>query len=98
MIARVWRGWTSADQADAYNAHYSTEVRESLQSVPGFVEARLLRRATGAEVEFVSITFFTDLEAVRSFAGPDYEKAVVAEPARKALSHYDETVTHYDVV
>lgn len=96
MITRMWRGWAPAHQADAYDQHYRNEVLETLQGVPGFIGARLLRRAVGDEVEFVSLTFFDDLEAVRAFAGPDYEMAVVAEPARKVLSHFDETVAHYD--
>lgn len=97
MIARVWRGWAPADRADAYDAHYRTEVRESLEQVPGFVEARLLRRPVGAEVEFVSLTFFEDLESVKAFAGDDHETAVVAGPAREALSRYEERVAHYEI-
>jgi heme-degrading monooxygenase HmoA len=97
MIARMWRGWARVDTADDYDAHYRSEVRDSLEAVPGFVEARLLRRTVGDEVEFVSLTFFTDLDAVRSFAGDDYETAVVAPAARKALTRYDETVTHYEI-
>jgi heme-degrading monooxygenase HmoA len=96
MIARVWRGWARAEQADLYDAHYRSEVLASLQGVPGFVGARLLRRPVGDEVEFVSLTLFDDLDAVRAFAGADYETAVVAEPARRVLSRFDETVAHYD--
>jgi heme-degrading monooxygenase HmoA len=97
VIARVWRGWARADQAEVYDAHYRSEVLESLQGVPGFVEARLLRRIVDDEVEFVSPTFFESLDAIRTFAGPDYELAVVAAPARQALTRYDNTVTHYDL-
>jgi heme-degrading monooxygenase HmoA len=57
----------------------------TLGQVAGFRGARLLRRTIGAETEFVSLTFFEDLDAVRSFAGSDYETAVVAEEARKVL-------------
>jgi heme-degrading monooxygenase HmoA len=56
---------------------------------------RLLRRTVGAETEFVSLTFFEGLDAVRSFAGSDYETAVVAEEARKVLTRFDERVCHY---
>lgn len=97
MIARMWRGWARADGADAYDRHYRTEVAEALEGVPGFVGARLLRRAAGDEVEFVSLTFFDDLEAVRRFAGPDHEVAVVAEAARRVLTRFDERVAHYEV-
>ena len=95
MITRVWKGWAPVDVADDYERHYRTEVLESLQGVPGFVGARLLRRAVDNEVEFVSLTFFTDLEAVRRFAGPTYETAVVTGPAREVLTRFEETVAHY---
>lgn len=57
--------------------------------VPGFRGARLLRRTVGDETEFVSLTFFDDLEAVRSFAGSDYETAVVADQADDVLIRFD---------
>ena len=97
MIARVWRGWARPATADAYEHHYRTEVAEVLAGVPGFVDARLLRRPVGDEVEFVSITTFEGLDAVRAFAGPEPERAVVAEEARRALSRFDTEVVHYDV-
>ena len=78
MIARVWRGWARPELADQYEVHYRSEVLEHLQGVAGFVGARLLRRQAGDEVEFVSLTFFDDLDAVRGFAGSAYETAVVA--------------------
>ena len=85
MVTRLWRGWTSANQADRYEEHYRREVVPDLRQVPGFRGARLLRRTVGGETEFVSLTFFEGLDAVRSFAGSDYETAVVAEEARKVL-------------
>jgi heme-degrading monooxygenase HmoA len=96
MIARVWRGWAPIDLANDYDRHYRAEVVESLQAVPGFAGARLLRRVVGDQVEFLSLTFFEDLDAVRAFAGTGYETAVVAEPARRVLSRFDETVAHYE--
>jgi heme-degrading monooxygenase HmoA len=85
VITRMWRGWTRSDQADRYEQHYRTEVLDTLRQVPGFRGARLLRRTIGEETEFVSLTFFDDLDAIRSFAGSGYETAVVAGEARKVL-------------
>ena len=98
MIARIWRGWAATATADNYQRHYETEVNENLSSVSGFRGARLLRREDGQEVMFTSITFFTSLDAVRGFAGDDYEVAVVEEAARRALSRWDERVSHDEVV
>ena len=98
MITRMWRGWARSDQADRYEQHYRSEVVATLSQVPGFRGARLLRRRLGEETEFVSLTLFDDLDAVRGFAGADYETAVVAEDARKVLIRFDERVRHYETV
>ena len=97
MIARVWRGWAAAATADDYRHHYETEVAEHLQQVAGFCGGRLLRRHDGDEVMFTSITFFTSMDDVRTFAGEEPDQAVVEETARRALTHWDEHVTHHDV-
>jgi len=86
MIARIWRGWAPQATADDYQRHYESEVSEHLRAVNGFHGARLLRRNDGGEIMFTSITWFSSLDAVRGFAGDDYEQAVVEEAARAALS------------
>jgi heme-degrading monooxygenase HmoA len=97
MIARIWRGWAPQARADDYQRHYESEVSEHLRTVSGFRGAQLLRREAGGEVMFTSVTWFTSLDAVREFAGPDYERAVVEEAARAVLSGWDERVSHHEV-
>ncbi|HEY5361627.1 MAG TPA: hypothetical protein VIJ82_28735, partial [Streptosporangiaceae bacterium] len=58
---------------------------------------RLLRREDGQEVMFTSITYFKSLDAVRAFAGDNYEQAVVEETARPVLRRWDERVSHHEV-
>ena len=96
MITRMWRGWSRSDQADRYVRHFRSEVVATLRQVPGFRGARLLRRTIGEETEFLSLTLFDDLNAIRSFAGSDYETAVVAGEARSMLIRFDERVCHYE--
>jgi heme-degrading monooxygenase HmoA len=96
VITRVWRGWAPADRAPEYERHYRSEVLPVLRSVAGFEGARLLQRTTGDETEFVSLTFFDDLDSVRAFAGPDYETAVVTDEAREVLVRFDDHVGHYE--
>jgi heme-degrading monooxygenase HmoA len=98
MIARVFRGWTPVVDADNYEVHYRDEVVQTLQQVTGFRGAQLLRRTAGDEAEFVSVTLFDDLAAVRAFAGDNYELAVLADKARQLFNRYDEGVAHYEVV
>ncbi|MDR7274860.1 antibiotic biosynthesis monooxygenase [Catenuloplanes atrovinosus] len=97
MIARVWRGWLRAQDADGYDRHYRAEVLSTLRAVNGFAGARLMRRAVGDEVEFLSITYFADMDAVRRFAGDDPEIPVIAEAVRDLFIRYDTLVRHYEV-
>lgn len=96
MIARIWRGWAAGlQEADAYEVHYRTAVLERLRRVDGYAGAQLLRRNAGDGVELISVTYFASLEAIRAFAGADYEVAVVAPEARRLLSRFDERCSHY---
>lgn len=98
MITRLWYGWTSRENADAYENYLRTEVLPGIHRVKGYRGAQLLRREDGAEVAFVTLTYFDSLEAVREFAGENYETAVVPPKAQQLLSHYDARAIHYDSV
>ena len=98
MIARLWRGWTAPENADAYEEFLRTKMFPSIHRVPGYLGADLLRRKDGDEVAFVTITRFESLESVRAFAGEDYEQAVVEPEARALLSRFDERSEHYEIV
>jgi antibiotic biosynthesis monooxygenase (ABM) superfamily enzyme len=98
VIARIWRGWTTPENADAYEDFLRTTMFPSIHEVPGFLGADLLRRDDGDEVAFVTITRFESLESVRAFAGDDYERAVIEPEARRLLAHNDERSDHFEVV
>ena len=98
MVTRIWHGWTTHENANAYEALLRTEVLPDIHRIPGFRGADLLRRDLGSEIEFVTLTYFESFDAVRAFAGEDYEIAVVPERARNLLSHYDQRSTHYQAV
>jgi hypothetical protein len=100
MISRVWHGWTSPEDADAYEALLKNEILPGIQArrLSQYRGVDLMRRDCGRAVEFVTILWFDSLEAVRVFAGQDYEKAVVPPKARALLSRFDERSQHYDVV
>ena len=96
MISRVWHGWTKPEHAAAYEAMLRSEILPGIHRVPGFRGATLLRRRDGAEEEFVTITRFDDLAAVRAFAGEDYTRAVIAPDGQPLLTRYDEHSVHYE--
>lgn len=100
MISRVWYGWTSRENADAYEALLRTEIFRSIasRSLPGYRGIHLLRRDVKDEVEFVTIMWFESLDAVKAFAGDNYETAVVPPKARQLLSRFDSHSAHYQVI
>jgi heme-degrading monooxygenase HmoA len=97
VIARIWHGWTTPENADAYEALLRSEILPGIHRVEGYRGAQLLRRGAGDEVEFVTITVFDSVDAVRAFAGDDHEVAVVPEEARRLLKRFDERSAHYDL-
>jgi antibiotic biosynthesis monooxygenase (ABM) superfamily enzyme len=99
MISRVWHGYTSPENADAYESLLKEEIFVGIRGrhIPGFREIQLFRRDLGAEVEFVTVMWFDSLDAVRIFAGPDYEAAVVPPKARAILARFDTRSVHYEV-
>ena len=99
MISRVWHGWTTPENADAYESLLKSEIFQGIKNrqIEGYKGIHLLRRNHGDEVEFVTVMWFESIEAVRSFAGEDYEVAVVPKKARALLSRFDARSQHYAV-
>ena len=99
MISRLWHGWTTPETADAYESLLKSEifVHSGDREISGYQGIDLLRRDLGDEVEFVTIMWFDSIDAVRTFAGEDYEAAVVPPKARALLSRFDARSQHYEV-
>ncbi len=99
MISRIWHGWTTPDNADTYEGLLKHEIFTGIQNrqIPGYQGIQLFRRDVGGEVEFITVMWFDSLDAVRIFAGEDYEVAVVPPAARAVLSHFDARSQHYEV-
>jgi heme-degrading monooxygenase HmoA len=98
MIIRAWCGRASRGRSDAYPKHFRAVVISELRTVPGFLGAQLCRRAEGDEVEFLVLTRWQSMAAVRAFAGAAVDKAVVEPGAVAALDDFDDTVRHYEVL
>ena len=100
MISRIWHGWTTNGNADKYESLLKEEIFVGIQNrnMRGFKGIQLLRRELGEEVEFVTIMTFDSLDAVREFAGKDYEVAVVPPKAREVLAHFDARSQHYEII
>ena len=99
MVARIWHGWTTIDNADTYENLLKTEIFPGIvaKGVEGYRGIRLLRRAQEKEVEFITIMEFDSWDAVKQFAGEDYERAYVPPKAREVLARFDERSRHYEI-
>lgn len=97
-ILRMWKGQATREKAEQYVQHARKNVFPELRALEGHRGVCLLRRALNGAVEFVVLTLWDSMDAVRKFAGAQPEKAVVAPDARAMLSEFDELVSHYEVV
>jgi heme-degrading monooxygenase HmoA len=99
MICRVWHGWTTHANAEIYENMLKQEIFKGIEerNIPGYQRIQLLRHEGQNEIGFITIMYFDSLDAIREFAGEDYERAVVPEKARKVLSRFDERVRVYEV-
>jgi heme-degrading monooxygenase HmoA len=97
MIARHWRGWTARADADAYESLLKETVLPGLKRVPGHRGGYVLRKDDPDESEFAVVNFFDSIEAVKRFAGEDYETPVFEPEAKRLLKRIETVATHYEV-
>jgi heme-degrading monooxygenase HmoA len=100
MVCRIWHGWTSPQNAEAYEKVVRGDVIPGIEArrIPGFRQIDLLRHQAGDEVEFTTLMWFDNLEAVKQFMGEDYSVSHVPAAARSVLARFDERALHYDVI
>lgn len=100
MIARVWHGWTTPDNAPEYERLTRKLVFPSIEKmkVKGYRKLSLAKRETAGEVEFMTVMLFDDLEAVKAFAGEDYEQSYILPEIDKVLLRHNEKVKHFEII
>ncbi len=98
MIVRAWRGRAPSSNPVAYIEHFRRNVLPELRRIKGFLGASLLREDRLGEVEFLVLTKWASMDAIRAFAGDDVSRAVVEPGAVAALVGFDQRVQHYEVV
>jgi heme-degrading monooxygenase HmoA len=96
VIARIWRGATSAEDADAYVDYLQETGLKEYRATPGNEAASLLRREVGDRTEFLALTFWASLDAIRGFAGKEIDTAVLYPEDARYLVERDTTVSHYE--
>jgi antibiotic biosynthesis monooxygenase (ABM) superfamily enzyme len=99
MICRLWRGWTTAENAAAYEELLRSTIIPGIEAraIPGFRQIDMMRRPLGDEIEFATIMWFDDLQSIKGFVGEDAEVSHVPASARAVLARFDERAVHYQV-
>ena len=98
MIARLWHGYTKPEDAPTYHEMLLKSILPGIHRIAGYKGSYVLRKDVDGEVEFITITLWESLDAIREFAGPDYEKCVIAPDAAHLLTRHDARSTHYDAI
>ena len=100
MICRLWRGWTTPENADAYERVVRGEVIPGIEArkIPGFRHIDLMRRDLGDEVEFQTLMWFDSLDSIMAFMGEDYAVSHVPPQAQAVLKRFDERAAHFEVI
>ena len=100
MTCRLWRGWTTPENADAYERIVRGEVIPGIEArnIPGFRHIDLMARDLGGEIEFQTLMWFDNLDAIRAFMWEDYSVSHVPLEARAMLNSFDDRAAHYEVI
>jgi antibiotic biosynthesis monooxygenase (ABM) superfamily enzyme len=100
MICRLWRGWTTPENAEAYQRVVLSEVIPEIEAreIPGFRHIDLMKRDLSDEIEFQTLMWFDSLNAIKAFMGEDYEVSHVPAAAQEVLKRFDERAAHYEVI
>jgi heme-degrading monooxygenase HmoA len=100
MICRLWRGWTTLENAHAYERIVRGEVIPGIEArrIAGFRHIDLMKRHLEDEVEFQTLMWFDSLDAIKAFMGNDYSVSHVPAAAQAVLKRFDERAAHYEVI
>ena len=99
-VKRIWHGWTTVENADAYERLLREEVSVGIEAmrIAGLRRFEMMRRPAADEVEFVTIMEFDDLDSVKAFVGEDYESCYVPDAARAVLKRFKDRSAHYELL
>jgi heme-degrading monooxygenase HmoA len=97
MIARIWKGAVRRSDADVYADYIRDTGFAGYAQTAGNRGGWLLRRDEGERTEFLTLSLWYSVEAIRAFAGDDIEAAVLYPEDERYLIGGESTVTHYEV-
>jgi heme-degrading monooxygenase HmoA len=98
MIARIWRGITPAEKADAYLDYLRETGLRAYASVAGCRGVKVLKRIQGEHSEIMLVSLWDSMDAVREFAGENPDRSVYYPEDDQYLLEMEPLVRHYEVV
>ena len=98
MISRNWTGLCKKEKAADYILHLHQDTFQEIEKIDGFIKASILKRELPEGVEFLVITEWQSIDAIKQFAGADYDTAVVPQIVRDMMIRFDEKVRHYEIM
>jgi heme-degrading monooxygenase HmoA len=97
MIARTWKGAVRRADADEYAGYIARTGFDEYARTPGNRGAWMLRRDQGERTEFITLSLWESVDAIRAFAGDDIEAAVLYPEDERYLIDGQSTIVHYEV-
>ena len=98
MVARIWHGRTLTSKADEYQRYLEASGVARILKTQGNHGVEVLRKADGPRTDFIVISYWESIDAVKRFAGADFEKAVIMDRDKEFLIEVEPNVVHYDGV
>jgi heme-degrading monooxygenase HmoA len=98
MIARFWHGVTPKSKADDYFTYLQETGLKDYRETKGNRGVYVFRRIEGDRAVFLLLTLWDSYDAIKKFAGPEYEKAVYYPEDSKFLLELEPNVTHYEIL
>ncbi|HLJ84761.1 MAG TPA: hypothetical protein VKT51_11355 [Candidatus Eremiobacteraceae bacterium] len=96
MIARIWHGTVPVEKAERYLELMRTVALPDYLRSPGNKTALVLQRRDGDLVHVTTFTLWDSVDAIRTFAGDDPERAKYYDFDRDFLTELEPTVRHFD--
>ena len=97
MIARTWRGWTKAQDADAYRRYCADTWVKDCKDSPGNAGAYVFSRTVGDRAEIITLSLWESEEALERFFGGDVMAPHFYPDDDKYIVEGDAQVAHYTV-
>ncbi len=98
MLARLWHGITLTSKADEYFDYLNKTGVADYQATEGNLGVQILRRVEAEQTHFLILTFWESVDAIKKFAGEDYERARYYSEDQNFLLEFEENVIHYEVM